>query len=184
MDQKLVAVAVELLDEEGWPALSLDRIAERAGVSRATVWRHGLTRTSVEALLRRRLVADYRELMWAPLTMDGSGRDRLTAALHALCAVAERNLPLLAHTEEAFHGPDLDGVGEQLDFFGPWLRILDAGAADTTLHPPEDRERYVVALTNLTLLTYVHLRAFHGPYGWTAASTADYLIDLLASGYR
>ena len=183
MDQKLLAVAVELLDEEGWSALSLDRIAERASVSRATVWRHGLTRASVERLLRQRLVADYRKLMWAPLTMAATGRDRLTAALHALCDVAERNLPLLAHTQEALHGPDLDEAGEQLDYFGPWHRILEAGAADGTLEPPEDRDRYVVALTNLVLLTYVHLRAYHGDFGWSAEDTAAYLVDLVASGY-
>jgi AcrR family transcriptional regulator len=166
MDQKLLAVAVELLAEEGWTALSLDRIAERAGVSRATVWRHGLTRASVEAVLRERLAHDYRDALWKPLTMNGSGRERLTAALAALCDVAERNLPLLAHTDEAFHGPALDAAGIQLDYFGPWLRILEAGAADGSLDVVDDQERFVVALTNLVLLTYVHLRALHGEYGW------------------
>ena len=183
MDQRLLAVAVELLDEEGWNALSLDRIAERAGVSRATVWRHGLTRASVESVLRERLARDYRDALWEPLTMSGSGRDRLAAALTALCGVAERNLPLLAHTDEAFHGPDLDAAGIQLDYFGPWFRILEAGAADGSLDPVEDQERFVVALTNVVLLTYVHLRALHGEYGWDAAGTTSSLLELVARGY-
>ncbi|WP_344178758.1 hypothetical protein [Kribbella lupini] len=57
-------------------------------------------------------------------------------------------------------------------------------AADGTLSPPDDRERYVVALTNLVLLTYVHLRALHGQYGWGAEDTATYVVELLASGYE
>jgi AcrR family transcriptional regulator len=64
MNRKLFDVAVTLLREDGWEALNLDRIAERAGVSRATVWRHGITRASVEQQLRLQLAADYRDLLW------------------------------------------------------------------------------------------------------------------------
>src|SRR5690242_1069184 len=110
MDRELLAVATAILNEQGWSALSLDAIAARAGVSRATVWRHGLTRGAVELQLRRQLVADYRDLLWGPLTAAGPGADRLAAALAALCAVAERNLPFLAHTETALHGADLDAA--------------------------------------------------------------------------
>ena len=182
MDSRFLAVATELLDEEGWSALSLDRIAERAGVSRATVWRAGLTRANVERLLRLRLAADYQELMWRPLTMAGSGLDRLELALRALCEVAERNLPLLAHTDLAFHGPDLDEIGVELDYFGPCFPILEQAVTDGSLPPIEDRSRFVVALSDALLLTYVHLRAHHGAYGWTADRTADHLINLLSHG--
>ena len=81
MDSRLLAVATQLLDEEGWAALSLDRIPESAGIPRATVWRAGLTRGAVERVLRTRLAADYKDLMWRRLTMAGSGLDRLDAAL-------------------------------------------------------------------------------------------------------
>lgn len=182
VDSKLLAVATELLDEYGWSALSLDRIAERAGVSRATVWRAGLTRTNVERLLRLRLAADYQELMWRPPT-PGSGVDRLEFALRSLCEVAERNLPLLAHTDLAFHGPDLDAIGVELDYFGPWLQILEQAATDGTLPPIEDPSRFVVALTDALLLTYVHLRAHHSDYGWTTSRTADHLVNLLTRGF-
>jgi AcrR family transcriptional regulator len=96
VDKDLLAVAARLLHEEGWAALRLERIAEAAGISRAAVWRHGLTRRAIEQLLREQLAADYQALMWEPLTMPGTGADRFAAALRALCAVAERNLPLLA----------------------------------------------------------------------------------------
>jgi AcrR family transcriptional regulator len=183
VDSRLLAVATQLLDEDGWTALSLDRIAERAGVSRATVWRAGLTRTNVERVLRLRLAADYQELMWRPLTTAGSGLDRLEMALRSLCDVAERNLPLLAHTDLAFHGPDLDAVGVELDYFGPWLQILEQAASDGSLPPIEDPPRFVVVLTDALLLTYVHLRAHHGDYGWSPDRTTDHLINLLTNGF-
>ncbi len=180
MDRRFLAVATDLLDEEGWSALSLDRIAERAGVSRATVWRAGITRTTVERLLRLKLVADYQELM---AQTSGSGLDRLVSALRSLCEVAERNLPLLAHTDIAFHGPDLDAIGVELDYFRPWLEILGQAATDGSLPPVDDPPRFVVALTDSLILTYVHLRTHHGDYGWTPDRTADHLVDLLTHGF-
>ena len=176
-------VAITLLHEQGWQALSLEAIAQRAGVSRATVWRHGLTRAAVEKVLRRRLVADYRQLLWAPLTGDGKGAQRLEKALLALCVVAERHLPLLAHTETAFHTKDLEAASMTLDFYGPWLRILELAVADGSLPEPPEPKTWIGALTNMVLLTYVHLRAYHAENGWTAERTAGYVVDLVARGY-
>jgi AcrR family transcriptional regulator len=183
VDKDLLAVASRLLHEEGWDALRLDRIAEEAGVSRATVWRHGLTRRAVEQVLREQLAADYQALMWAPMTMPGTGRERLAAALLALCAVAERNLPLLAHTDTAFHGPDLDAAGLAIDYFAPWLRIFEQGRADGTLGPVDDPHRFAVLVSDTVLFSYVHLRAHHHQFGWTPQATADAVTALVADGY-
>lgn len=183
MNKDLLAVAARLLHEEGWAALRLERIAEAAGVSRATVWRHGLTRRAVEQLLRQQLAADYRALMWEPLTMPGTGSERFAAALRALCAVAERNLPLLAHTETAFHQPDLDAAGLSIDYFAPWLRILEQGQADGSLPLVADARRFAVLVSDTVLVGYVHLRAHHRRYGWTPQAARDAVVDLVANGY-
>ena len=183
MNEQLLTVAIDLLHEQGWSALSIDTIAQRAGVSRATVWRHGLTRTAVERVLRARLVADYKELMWGPLTQGGSGSLRLADALAALCVVAERNLPFLTHTETAFHAEDLQAVGLSVDFFGPWLRIFDLAAADGSLEAPAQPMAFATGLTNMVLLTYVHLRAYHAGFGWTPERTTEFLVDLVSRGY-
>jgi AcrR family transcriptional regulator len=190
MNEDLLAVATAILNERGWSAVSLDAIAERAGVSRATVWRHGLTRSAVELVLRRRLVADYRELLvGAPFAdgsaapRSGSGARRLADALAALCTVAERNLPFLAHTETAFHAPDLAAAELTVDFYGPWLRILDLAVADGSLEPPEQPTAFVAALTNMVLLTYVHLRTYHTEYGWTPQRATAVTVDLVSRGY-
>ena len=183
MDQDLLAVAARLLDEEGWAALRLERIAEAAGVSRATVWRHGLTRRAVERLLREQLAADYQALMWEPLTMPGTGAERFAAALRALCAVAERNLPLLAHTDTAFHEPDLNAAGLAVDYFAPWLRILEQGQADGSLAPVAEPHRFAVLVSDTVLFSYVHLRAHHRHYGWTPQTARDAVLGLVANGY-
>jgi hypothetical protein len=96
--------------------------------------------------------------------------------------VAERNLPLLAHTETAFHGPDLAAVGIELDFYGPWLRIIEAGQADGSLRDVGDARLFVGAIANMVLLTYVHLRAYHGK-DWMPANSADYVVGLVSRGY-
>lgn len=183
MDKDLLAVAARLLDEEGWEALRLDRIADAAGVSRATVWRHGLTRRAVEQRLREQLAADYQALMWEPLTMPGTGAERFAAALRALCAVAERNLPLLAHTNTAFHGPDLGAAGLSVDYFAPWLRIFEQGHADGSLAPAAEPHRFAVLVSDTVLFSYVHLRAHHRGYGWSPEATRDAVTGLVAQGY-
>jgi AcrR family transcriptional regulator len=183
MNKDLLAVAARLLHEEGWAALRLERIAQAAGVSRATVWRHGLTRRAVEQLLRAQLAADYQALMWEPLTMPGTGGARFAAALRALCAVAERNLPLLAHTDTAFHGPDLDAAGLSIDYFAPWLRILEQAQADGSLAPVAEPRRFAALVSDTVLFSYVHLRARHRDYGWTPEATRDAVVGLVANGY-
>jgi AcrR family transcriptional regulator len=183
VDKDLLAVAATLLEQEGWAALRLDRIAEAAGVSRATVWRHGLTRGAVEQLLRQQLAADYQQLMWEPLTMPGTGAERFAAALRALCALAERNLPLLAHTDTAFHEPDLNAAGLTIDYFAPWLRILEQGQADGSLPTVAEPRRFAVLVSETVLFSYVHLRAHHRRYGWTPGTARDAVIGLVANGY-
>lgn len=169
---------MQLLHERGWEALNLDAIAAKAGVSRATVWRHGITRGSVEKVLRHKLAADYRELLWESLKQSGSPHERMYAALLALCEAAERNLPLLAHTETAFHAPDLDAVGIQLDFYGPWLQIMERGFEQI-----DDHRQFVGVLTNMVVLTYSHLRTYHAAGGWEPRTTAEFVVRMLSEGY-
>ncbi|MEV4621122.1 helix-turn-helix domain-containing protein [Asanoa sp. NPDC049573] len=183
MDSRLLQTATALLAERGWSALSMEAIAERAGVSRATVWRHGLTRGAVERVLRQRLAADYQDLVCRQVSTDRSAEQQLTSALISLCAVAERNLPLLAHTETAFHGPDLDAAGISLDYFGPWLRILEQAAADGSIPVPEDRVTFIATVTNMVLLTYVHTRAHHADAYPTPEHTARSIVDLATRGF-
>ena len=55
--------------------------------------------------------------------------------------------------------------------------------ADGSLEPPEQPTAFVAALTNMVLLTYVHLRTYHPQYGWTPQRTAAVTVDLVSRGY-
>lgn len=189
MNRALFDVAVKLLADHGWEAVKLDRIATAAGVSRATVWRHGITRTSVEAELRRQLSTDYRALLWPVLTMPGTGAERLRAALAAMCELADRHLALLAHSELFLHdaevpdGLDADADDEGVNLLTPFVRIIEAGVADGTVADVGDPWPYAAMLFNAVTLPYVHLRVHHAAWGWTSERTRRYVLGLVASGY-
>jgi hypothetical protein len=167
VDKDLLAVAARLLDQEGWAAPRLERIADAVGVSRG----HGLA-ARADPPLRRATAAPAacRRLPGPDVgTADHARHPGPTSSPPrcALCAVAERNLPLLAHTDTAFHGPDLDAAGLAIDYFAPWLRILEQGRADGSLAPVAEPRRFAVLVTDTVLFSYVHLRARHRDYRWT-----------------
>ena len=70
-----------------------------------------------------------------------------------------------------------------IDFYGPWLRILDLAVADGSLEPPQEPTMFIGALTNMVVLTYVHLRAYHAHNGWTPQRTTTFVVDLVSRGY-
>jgi|SRR5436190_8236044 len=178
MESALLEAAVDVLAEEGWDGLSLERIAERAGTSRVTLWRQGVTRdTLVDALLER-LTDDYQRSLWPILTAPGSGRRRLEAALGTLCEVAERHLQLLLASDTAFHQAQ-SRARPRPSFIEPLVRLLHDGGADGSLRAPEDYEDRANALFNTVCWSYVHLR---GRHRWSAQRASSLVLDLVLNG--
>src|SRR5262245_1324363 len=170
---KLLDATVAVLGEVGWDGLSLERVAERAGVSRVTLWRQGVTRDSLVEALLERLAADYRDAMWPVLTADATGRDRLGRALEALCDVADRHLELLLISDEGFHR----AAAICLE---PLVRALRDGYADGSLRRPGTADDAADAIFNTVCWGYVHLRARHK---WSVSRTRDSILGLVAGGY-
>ena len=183
MDRKLLEVAETLLAKDGWAAVNLDRIAASAGVSRATVWRHGLTRTSVERELRRRLADDCRDLLWPVLTQPGDAATRLHACLEALCELADRHLALLSHSDQFLHEAELTKDGEPVNMLEPIVQLLNEGRRDGSVADVGDPWPYAAMLSSAVVLPYVHLRAHHSEWGWTPERTRRYVLGLAANGY-
>jgi AcrR family transcriptional regulator len=183
MDRKLLEVAETLLAEDGWAAVNLDRIAALAGVSRATVWRHGLTRASVERELRRRLADDCRDLLWQALAAPGDAATRLRACLEALCELADRHLALLAHSDLFLHEAEVHKDGEQVNMLQPLVQLLHDGRGDGSVVDVGDPWPYAAMLCSAVVLPYVHLRAHHSQWGWTPERTRRYVLGLVADGY-
>src|SRR5947207_15809961 len=103
VDDRLLDAAIAVLDEHGFAGLTLERVAERAGRSRVTLWRQGVTQEALLDGLLARLTRDYRDAMWSTLADAGSGADRLRVALRALCDIANRHLQLLTVSDDVFH---------------------------------------------------------------------------------
>jgi len=175
LDQRLVNATLAVLAESGLEAVSLDRVAEQAGVSRVTLWRQGVTREALITALLDRLASDYRDALWPILTAEGSGRDRLRRTLEALCAVADRHLPLLLASDTAFHQAGRPGFY----FKDPIERLLRDGIADGSLQPAGDPSDLANLVFNAVCWPYVHLR---GRDGWTGEQAREQLIGLVMRG--
>jgi AcrR family transcriptional regulator len=169
VDESLLDAAVAALQEVGWHDLTLERVAAAAGVSRVTLWRQGVTLEQIVEGLLVRLTEDYRAMLWPTLTAEGTGCERLKAALRALCDVAERHLPLLRATDTAFHeAHNLTGT----HFTEPLARLLHDGIHDGSLRAVKHQEMASV-LFNTVCWTYVHLRTRH--HHEPEASSAQHL---------
>jgi AcrR family transcriptional regulator len=170
---KLLDATVAVLGDVGWDGLSLERVAERAGISRVTLWRQGVTKEALVHALLERLSEDYRDAMWPVLTADANGRDRLALALQALCEVADRHLELLLISDEVFHrAPG--------DFLAPLTRALRDGYGDRSIRRMGVAEDAANTIFNTVCWSYVHLRARHR---WSAKRARRVVLDLVSEGY-
>jgi len=177
---RLVDAATEVLARDGWEGLTLQAVAERAGVSRVTVWRRAASREVLAAEMVSRLAADYRETLWPILTGPGTGAERLEAALAAMCDVADRHLPLLLAADSAFrqtHAQVMHAVG----FTEPIARLIRDGVADGSIACPSDPAALADVVFSATYWPYVHLR---GRHGWSAAGARAMLLPLIQGGIR
>lgn len=136
MDDRLLDAAVAVLGEHGPAGLTLERVAERVGRSRVTLWRQQVTSESLVDGLLARLTRDYRDAMWPVLAEGGTGADRLRLALRALLTVAEGHLHLLGVADDVFdRAADRmrDVTGQTFSFLDPFVAAIRAGDRDGTL---------------------------------------------------
>jgi AcrR family transcriptional regulator len=177
IDEGLRKATIDVLRERGWSGLTLERVAEVAGRARSTLWRQGLTRDVLVAALVGELAADFRSTMYPVLTSGGTGRERFTRGLEALCELLDRHLTLMLATDEAFH--QKTATDEPPDFLHPFIQFLREGAQDGSLAPGEDVVRAADVAFNAVAWPYVHLR---GRHGWAADEARDRVVSLVLNG--
>jgi len=175
----LLDAAMAVLEQDGWDGLTLQAVAERAGISRVTAWRQAASKDQLVGCLLGRLASDYRETMWPILTAPGTGAERLKTALEALCEVADRHLPLLLASDMAFHRAHHGAPS--VPFTEPLTRLIRDGVSDSSLNPPADCDTMGEIVFNATCWPYVHLR---GRHNWTPAKTRELLIQLVLGGLQ
>lgn len=186
VDEQLRAAGRRALARYGYAGATAERIAGEAGLSRVTLHRRGVGRDDVLAALAEEAADAYRRALWPALTSSGSGRERLEAALRAICETADRELDVLvalrARRDAIFHeeaAPEGEGLGTRTLFVEPLARLLRDGAADGSLRAMDDPDEVAVVLFNQVGGTYVHLR---GEHGWEHARCRDALLRLAIDG--
>ncbi len=177
-DARLLAAAGRVLEDAGWQGLTVEAVAEAAGLSRVTAWRLGASREALVATLLRELAVDYREAMWPALVGPGDARQRLDRALDALFGVVDAHLPLLLASDQVFHR----AKAARINFSEPFTRLFEDGAADGSLVAPgEDAAAAADLLFNTVCWSYVHLR---GRHHWPAARARQGLCALIGPGLK
>src|SRR5262252_7796612 len=177
-DARLLAAAARVLEDAGWQGLTVEAVAEAAGLSRVTAWRLGASREALIATLLRELAVAYREAMWPALVGAGDARQRLDRALDALFGVIDSHLPLLLASDQVFHRAKAASV----NFNEPFARLFGDGIADGSLAPPGgDPAEAAELLLNTACWSYVHLC---GRHRWPAERARHGLRRLITPGGR
>ncbi len=181
VDEDLLDATADVLTQNGFDGVSLERVAQRAGLSRVTLWRRGVTTEALVTGLLQRLADDYQAGFWPILDAAGSGRDRLRACLEALFEVADRHIDLLAVSDEVFHwaAERCEFPTGMKGFLAPFVGALRLGADDGSLSfagRPEDAADVVF---NTACWGYVHLRRRHG---WARGRARSQVTALLLGG--
>jgi AcrR family transcriptional regulator len=162
---EILEAAQRVFEAHGYAGATIDRIAAGAGVSRVTLHRRGITKDGLLAELVARATEIYRSALWPALTASGTGAERLTQALEALCDSAEEHMALLvalrAQSDGVFHRDDQEEALTRSVFTEPLERLLRDGIADGSLRKVDPTEMATV-LFNLVGWTYIHLRTGHG----------------------
>jgi AcrR family transcriptional regulator len=177
VDEPLIRATLAVLHERGWDGLTLERVAEVAGRARSTLWRQGLSRETLIGALVGALADDFRATMYPILTSAGSGRERLTRGLQALCELLDRHLPLMLATDEAFHQETAPGVPP--DYLHPFIQFLREGGRDGSLPEAEDVIRTADLAFNAVAWPYVHLR---GRHDWPAEEARSQVVGVVLNG--
>jgi AcrR family transcriptional regulator len=182
IDDSLLEAGRRALRRYGWRALTVERIAAEAGISRATLHRRQVRKDDILAALVEHATAAYREALWPALTGEGSGRERLEQALRALCDSAEDNLELLvalrSQTDAIFHEDEPGEVMTRTEFSKPLERLLRDGIADGTIRDLDPVETATL-LFNLVGWTYIHMRTGHR---WAPDHARELTVDVALNG--
>lgn len=181
MNEALLDATTAVLTSHGFDGVTLERVAEAAGLSRVTLWRRGVTTETLITGLLQRLADDYQAEFWTTLDGAGTGRDRLALCLTALFSVADRHLDLLAVSDQVFHwaAERCRFPKGSKGFLTPFVAALRAGAADGTLTLSGPIEDSADVVFNTACWGYVHLRRRHG---WSKARARTQVSAFLMKG--
>lgn len=187
IDGDVVQAAISVVGTDGIEGATIERIAARAGVSRVTLHRRGLTRAAILGAVAADVVDRFERIVASALSAPGSAAERLDRLWAASYAAADDHLQFLAGmfagSDSPFHR-HIAGDGEidtDAVFVAPIERLLLDGALDGSLLPVDDPHESAVLMFNAGMWTYVHLRLAHRWSRRRARDATQRVLDGLAS---
>jgi AcrR family transcriptional regulator len=160
VDEVMYQASVAVLGEVGWEGFTLERVAERAGRGRVTLWRNGISRESLLDGLLCKLAEDYRDAMLPVLTCGGTPRERLERTMHALCDVVDAHSAVLTVSDEVFHWAHEVG-NVPLKFLDPFTAVIRDAREAGQLRTEADDVELSDTLFNAVAWPYLHFRVRH-----------------------
>jgi AcrR family transcriptional regulator len=182
IDEKVLRAAAAIMSESGWHGVTLEAVADRSGISRATLYRWGITRDAIAASLAEAAAAGWKSAIWPALTAPGTAAERLELAVRASCAAIDQHARLLGSgpnpvVDLRSTPPVQSGLGDV--FVAPFARLLLDGAADGSLARVADPTTTATAIFAVLTQSYLALRSNGGTDAMTATNT---LVDLILAG--
>jgi AcrR family transcriptional regulator len=182
IDESILRAAVEIAGDKGWHAVSLEAVAERSGVSRATLYRRGITLEAIASELSDTAAAGWKAAIWPSLTAAGTAAERLELALRASCAAIDAQAGILLGgpnpiVDRTSMPPITSEAGDV--FVAPFVRLILDGAADGSLAPVVNPTATATAIFSVLAHGYLQLR---GVDGADAESATDTLVALVLRG--
>lgn len=141
-ESRVRGAAIELFAERGFHAIGIRDLAERAGLSSATLYHYMGTKEELLASIMR---DSLQRLATAGdrLTATGSPRERITALVHLhVLTHAERRLETRVVDDEMralSEGPRAEIIALRDRYEHHWRAAIEAGVADGTFHVAQPR---------------------------------------------
>ncbi|MBJ7347989.1 MAG: TetR/AcrR family transcriptional regulator [Thermoleophilaceae bacterium] len=172
--QLIVQAVSDLLgDGVGFAELSVARIVERAGVSRATFYLHFSDKRELLAGLAEQELASWQEIAEPLFANPDADRDAVVATIAAMVAMWQEHRPILAALIEL---AEYDDAAREA-----WQTVIGAVAAAAS-HYTENRQDFDIPdpeMANL-VVTWMFERSCHKILAGADAVEVDRLVQALA----
>jgi TetR/AcrR family transcriptional regulator len=182
MREKVLAAA-ELFAEHGLDATKMEDIAAATGVPKATLYYYFTGKEDILTFLFTEILDEVAAATDGALKTDGSGADRLRAAIVAHLRIFEK-FPAASRTLQFDLGraariPIIDERVEAA-YRGPIRRILEEGARDGSLRPTAHPR--VIAIAILGAVTTVGINAISLGHSRSVEEIAEDIIAFVLLG--
>lgn len=151
--------AADLIAERGLDQTKIEELAEVTGIPKATLYYYFSGKEEILVFLLRDLLTQVAGAVAIALESDGSGRDRLSAVVHAQFEVMADQpsvwRALIADLGRAGRMPEIAAMVADA-YYTPLQQLLEEGAADGSLRAVEDAPATAMAVFGAVTVVGLH----------------------------